>query len=928
VKKNLRLATLLALTLIFAVALSTSIIGGGPEKPPYPYEDLGTSVRLISTDWEVSRTAPQRGPLGMSPPTSGMQLLTQGFEEGIMPPTGWSVVVNNPAGSTWVIDGGNPYEGSYAASCFYDASYSGQQDEWIISPVLDLSTRTDYMVSFAWMMSYYWSVDPYDNYELELWISTDGGSNFSTKLWCEDDEGVFTNWTWYVESVDLSSYSTETNVKLGWRYYGYDGAQATIDAIVVDVPPIGRCCYGDPYAPDCADVTELECDGLGGDWSYGLNCTDDPCPIAGEGDNCLNPIPVSIPAALPYTDNMQTTCGRIDDYDATCLGSYDGGEDIIYELNVSTATCVNVTMDPLGTSWTGIALDDECPPGASCIAYSTNTGSGAHGFNDIDLDPGTYYIMVDTWPSPDCIPSFDLYIVECPPPPPNDECEDAIEMASGDTVSGTCIGATVDCPGDLDWNAVWYKFDLPYDCNDVFIDFCPTDGYIYQVGVILYDECPPDCPNYILREGYTWVDCGTGYNNPTIWWWGLPAGTYWFPVLANNTSYQPMDFSFTMTASECPPYCHAGGGCDEYIQNVTVGSINNTTTCNGYADYTSMCTNMYKGEGYPITITIGNSYSSDVGGLWVDWNQDFDFYDAGEQITLSGSPGYGPYTATITPPDDAVLGPTTLRARVQYGGTLDPCGTTTYGEVEDYCINVVNRAPDCYLDPAGPFYVLEGDVVSFAIYGTDPDDGEVVTIAGSGFPAGSFMTPSLPVSGPEPQLSVFVWATDPGDEGSYTVTFVVTDAGGAADTCEAEITVTRPNDPPVCVLVPPSPIENKTEGQVITFQVVGTDSDDGDTVTINTTGLPSGATMNPPLPVSGLSPQAASFNWDTDVGDAGFYTVTFIITDHRGGQTTCDMEIELKEQPPVPTSTNWGLILIILAVAGFFGYVIFRRVTA
>ncbi|MBI1837504.1 MAG: hypothetical protein HYR91_09595 [Flavobacteriia bacterium] len=68
--------------------------------------------------------------------------------------------------------------------------------------------------------------------------------------------------------------------------------------------------------------------------------------------------------------------------------------------------------------------------------------------------------------------------------------------------------------------------------------------------------------------------------------------------------------------------------CDEYISNVTVGSINNTTACTsgGYVNYYgSQSTNMTTGTGYAITVSNGYPYSGDQCGIWVDWNEDGDF---------------------------------------------------------------------------------------------------------------------------------------------------------------------------------------------------------------------------------------------------------------------------------------------------------------
>jgi len=140
-----------------------------------------------------------------------------------------------------------------------------------------------------------------------------------------------------------------------------------------------------------------------------------------------------------------------------------------------------------------------------------------------------------------------------------------------------------------------------------------------------------------------------------------------------------------------PGYCAASGGGYEYISSVEVGTINNTVTGSGnYVDYTYLSTTMERDSSYAITITNGNPYSSDQCGIWIDWNQDLDFGDFGETITISNSPGTGPYSATITVPIDAVLGNTRMRIRIMYTGTLNSCGSTTYGEVEDYTVNVSN----------------------------------------------------------------------------------------------------------------------------------------------------------------------------------------------------------------------------------------------
>ncbi|MFC1853739.1 GEVED domain-containing protein [candidate division CSSED10-310 bacterium] len=145
-------------------------------------------------------------------------------------------------------------------------------------------------------------------------------------------------------------------------------------------------------------------------------------PSEAIGDDCTEPIVINIPADLPLTDAAQTNCGRGYDYSNSCLGSYDGGEDIIYELNVTAPTDVNILMDPKGTTWTGMYLAATCGDAGTCIDYCTTSGGAGCGLMSQSLAVGTYYIMIDTWPTPDCIPDFDLDISVAVPVGPGDDC--------------------------------------------------------------------------------------------------------------------------------------------------------------------------------------------------------------------------------------------------------------------------------------------------------------------------------------------------------------------------------------------------------------------------------------------------------------------------------------------------------------------------
>ncbi|MDY0160980.1 MAG: fibronectin type III domain-containing protein [Bacteroidales bacterium] len=136
------------------------------------------------------------------------------------------VIEQNNANVTWEWQ-----TGEY--TCLYDDAL-GLQNEWLITPKFDFSAVTDNIaVSFTWLASYYYSVDPYNNYDMFLKVSTNGTDWVS--LWDETDEGVFESWTEYTTTVNANAYSGEASVWFAFNYYGTDGAQWTIMDFTVDV---------------------------------------------------------------------------------------------------------------------------------------------------------------------------------------------------------------------------------------------------------------------------------------------------------------------------------------------------------------------------------------------------------------------------------------------------------------------------------------------------------------------------------------------------------------------------------------------------------------------------------------------------------------------------------------------------------------------
>ncbi|WP_196885700.1 M4 family metallopeptidase [Aureivirga sp. CE67] len=146
-----------------------------------------------------------------------------------------------------------------------------------------------------------------------------------------------------------------------------------------------------------------------------------------------------------------------------------------------------------------------------------------------------------------------------------------------------------------------------------------------------------------------------------------------------------------------PSYCNSKGTNvnDEYINRVQLGTINNTSGANGgYADFTAMSTDLGKGQSYTITITptwTGTVYN-EAYAVWIDYNNDFDFNDAGELVWSKAASQDTPVSGTFTVPTSATSGATRMRVSMKYNGIPTACETFTYGEVEDYTVNIGSGA--------------------------------------------------------------------------------------------------------------------------------------------------------------------------------------------------------------------------------------------
>ncbi len=186
--------------------------------------------------------------------------------------------------------------------------------------------------------------------------------------------------------------------------------------------------------------------------------------------------------------------------------------------------------------------------------------------------------------------------------------------------------------------------------------------------------------------------------------------TYSISNLTVNTSYEvqvrskcqsgsPSNYSASVsftTKSVQINYCDSNGKTtsDEYISNVNIGTINNTTTAStgGYGNYTSMSTDLSIGNSHTITITPtwASSVYSEGYSVWIDYNRDGDFADSGEQVWSKAASTTTPVSGSFTVPNGTAKGSTRMRVSMKYNGIPTPCESFQYGEVEDYTVNITD----------------------------------------------------------------------------------------------------------------------------------------------------------------------------------------------------------------------------------------------
>jgi hypothetical protein len=164
-------------------------------------------------------------------------------------------------------------------------------------------------------------------------------------------------------------------------------------------------------------------------------------------------------------------------------------------------------------------------------------------------------------------------------------------------------------------------------------------------------------------------------------------------TLSDDSNTANDTFSAIITKSNCQPNinCSEGDG----LRLFQLGTINNPSGCgtNGYSDFTNLTTDLVQASFNDLTMTTG--YGDQFVNVWIDYNDDFVFTideKAVDNYEIANDQGSGNYTETTTlsVSNNATLGQHLMRAKTNWNNNVsdDACEESTYGETEDYLVNI------------------------------------------------------------------------------------------------------------------------------------------------------------------------------------------------------------------------------------------------
>ncbi len=152
--------------------------------------------------------------------------------------------------------------------------------------------------------------------------------------------------------------------------------------------------------------------------------------------------------------------------------------------------------------------------------------------------------------------------------------------------------------------------------------------------------------------------------------------------LLNDTVSRVVEHEICMPEANCS----FGDG----LTRVELQNLSNISSCSddGYGDYTHLTPPTLE-QGVTYDLRLQSGYTQQQGTVWIDFNDNFSF-EASEMLITNTTFGTSIHTVDLTIPGNAGLGEHLMRIRTNWQSTIDDaCVDVSYGETEDYKVNVI-----------------------------------------------------------------------------------------------------------------------------------------------------------------------------------------------------------------------------------------------
>ena len=204
---------------------------------------------------------------------------------------------------------------------------------------------------------------------------------------------------------------------------------------------------------------------------------------------------------------------------------------------------------------------------------------------------------------------------------------------------------------------------------------------------------------------------------------GNMSTAYTSPVTANTTGCGAcIDLAYCESKGEETFY--------EWLDEVVIGSYTNASgNDDGYAAFLDGGIDLE--IGVPVSYVVAPDFLispyDEYVRIWVDMDHSGTFEPSEEVAALDAISTAT--SGTLIIPEGALTGVTRMRIAMKYDGVPTPCETFDYGEVEDYCVNLIPAAvvPTC--DPVASTAIVDSTATSLTLYTGATTDTSIVQIA-------------------------------------------------------------------------------------------------------------------------------------------------------------------------------------------------------